>query len=134
MNTAIATNRTQRNEVINAYILGCIDSDGYDVTTTTDKEKVQFLIDTFNKEYNHAENKRYYGHNNTQRIFTEWCKGLPSCFNIEFTNYDILQLGAKWGMLDSTASESKKDTFINNYWNGLYMAVKRVAKLNKIQF
>lgn len=43
---------TQKYTQENKYILAAIDASGYDVATpTTDKEKLQFLHDTFHSEY-----------------------------------------------------------------------------------
>lgn len=55
--------------------------------------------------------------------------GLPSSFNIAFTNYDILQLAYKWGSLKETDTESRKDKIIANYFN--FIAVKTFQLFKK---
>ena len=41
-----------------AYILDAITPENYDVVCNSDAEKVKFVLDTFDKEYNHQYNKR----------------------------------------------------------------------------
>jgi len=108
------------------YIIECISSDGYDVdiemSVTTDK--LRFLYDTFKAEYGW----------NIERIgemaaFREWCMGLPSSFNIAFTNYDILQLAVKWGSIPAQFTDRQADKILSNYWN--FMAVKTFQLFKK---
>ena len=46
---------------------------------------------------------------------TEWLQGLA--LDIEFYNYDIIQLAIKMGSIDENPSESLQDKVINNYFN-----------------
>lgn len=105
----------QINKLAFAYILSCIDSEGYNVAPKTDKEKINFLMDTFRREYCYPENLKRYG--NEINTFAEWCKGLPSAFGIEFENHKILELAVSWGVLSTAASERKKGQILENYWN-----------------
>ena len=132
MTTTKNTPQKARLLMIEQYILNCISSEGYDITAETPAEKVKFLIDTYLAEYEYTENLRYYG--NRQNCFKNWCMGLPSAFNIDFENYRIIELGVKWGLLAANASEVKQDKFIERYWNGLYMSVRKLAKKHKIEF
>lgn len=94
------------------YILESIDSDAYDIVTTTDKEKLQFLADTFKKEAGwNIERVRAY------KAFQEWIMGLPTAFNIEFENYKILELAKSWGSIPNNATELQEDKILDNYWN-----------------
>jgi hypothetical protein len=95
-----------------AYILDCIDSEPYDVKTTTEQEKLQFLYDTFQHEmkWNIDRIGQY-------KAFSEWCQGLPTVFNIEFENYKILELAKTWGTLPKNATEKQEDGILENYWN-----------------
>lgn len=97
------------------YILDAINSDVYDVTTKTDKEKLQFLYDTFKKEFCYEQNLQRYG--SEYNCFKEWIPGLPSQFNIEWTNYEIIKLAKKWGSIPENATEQQEDKIIENYWN-----------------
>lgn len=116
---------------INQYVLDCIDGSGYEKDLKTDKEKIQFLLDTFRKEYCFPQSLQRYG--TEQKVFIEWCRGLPSCFNIEFYNCKIIELGKAWGLLSDEPTERQEDAFIEQYWNRLYMNVMQIARKYKIK-
>lgn len=109
----ISTNKQTRvGRQAKQYIINCIDSDPYDVETTTDFEKLQFLYNTFTHEYDFMI--RQVGE---YKAFTEWIMGLPTVFGIVFTNYDILELAKAWGSLKKTDTERRENDIIENYWN-----------------
>jgi hypothetical protein len=109
------------------YIIDCIDSDAYDVETTGTKEKLQFLSDTFQKEFGwNIERIGQY------KAFQEWIQGLPSVFNIEFENYKILELAKKVGTLDKNATEEQEDRIIDNYWNFITVLTFQLFRKYKI--
>lgn len=122
--------KTQNLDVtfVHPYILECIDSEAYDVVTTTNEEKLKFLHKTFIFEYWYKENQVYY-HNNIITAFASWCQGLPSSFNIEFENYKIIELAKKWGSLPADATERQEDKILSNYWN--FIAVKTFQLFKK---
>lgn len=109
------------------YILDSIDGDGYDVQLTTDKEKIDFVYNTFLSEYAHQI--KYYG-GNKQRAFREYLAGLPSCINIEFRNYYILEMAKKWGSLPENATERQEDKILSNWFN--YIATQFFQLRDKI--
>ena len=104
----------------NAYIISCINADGYDKAPETVQEKLQFLRDTFKAEY--GWNIERIGFQNALR---EWLAGLPSACTIEFYNHEILQLARKWGSLPENATERQEDKILGNYWN--FMAVRIIG-------
>jgi len=124
------TNTTFVRAQVRGYILESIDSDEYEVVTTTEKEKIKFLIDTFKKEYLYPENLRYY--KTTENVFINWLLGLPSCFNIEFTNYDIIQRCKVWGVDVSTPK--KEDNCIKNFRYIILREIKALCKKHEIHF
>ena len=96
------------------YIIEAIDADGYDLEQLpqTDGDKLQFLAETFHAEYGWM----------IQRVgpitaFAEWCKGVPSSFNIKFTNWEIIELAKEWGSLEADAAERQEQKILDNYWN-----------------
>ncbi len=103
-------NNTQE-KLVRDYIVNAIDSECYEVETTTTKEKLTFLFDTFKKEYGY--NIERYG---IEKAFSEWLMGLPSSCNIDFYNCEIVRLGLKWKMLTEKSSEDKEDAFIANWF------------------
>ena len=116
--------RAEQNKFYENYIIDAIDSDAYDVKTTTKKEKLQFLKDTFRSEYGFAISRM-----GEVNAFKEWIQGLPSVFNIPFQNYEILQLAKKSGSLPQNATEKQEDRVLDNYWN--FMAVKTFQAFRK---
>ena len=122
------TTTKKLNGVSKQYILDNITSDGYieegQKEPSTDKEKLQFLMDTFKSEYGWAIER--YG---IYKAFTEWLMGLPSVFSIDFMNYDILQLAKKWGSIPENATERQENKILANWWN--FITVKTFQLFNK---
>tara|TARA_R110000803_G_scaffold185900_6_gene248327 strand:+ start:1123 stop:1503 length:381 start_codon:yes stop_codon:yes gene_type:complete len=126
----MATNRkttTTSKEVrtaIRKHVLECICFDGYDTLKTedqaSDKEKVLTLFDIHSKEYQH--NNRL----SQQQSFVEWCKGLPSSFNIEFYDYKIEETLKSFG-IDTTAYKGN-DNMFDFYLNLLYRELMFLSK------
>lgn len=95
-----------------AYVLDSItvtnfDGNGIDAT---DKEKVKYFFDTFEQDYNYSYNKKLYP--NLQDRIASYLQGLPSCINVAFENYAIIEIGKSWGYC---TSERKESEFINNW-------------------
>lgn len=67
------------------YILDCIYNENNE--NMSDKEAINYFFECFNEEYNYDYNKRLYP-NLTDRV-REYIKGLPSCFSIDYTDYNI---------------------------------------------
>jgi hypothetical protein len=95
------------------YLINNIDSSGYDLNPTTEREKLQFLHDTFLSEQGYNI-KRYNG--NVKKAFAEWLSGLPSSYNIDFENYQILNIGYLFNMINANATEEQEDDFLNNWF------------------
>jgi len=112
--------RQEQREMINAYLIASIDGEGYEQTFATDQERINFIITCFQSEYvkNNPEAKRM----SKQALFANWLMGLPSCFNIDFENYRIIELAKLWGSLPQDAPERLEDKIIGNWFN--YIAFK----------
>lgn len=93
------------------YLFDCIDTEQIG-ESSTDKEKVDFVFKTFETEYGNPYNKRIYP-NECERL-AQYLRGLPSCVNIAFTNYDIIQIGKSWGFCKTSKAETK---FIENWFD-----------------
>lgn len=128
--TTIKTNYKTFNALVSDYIINAIDSTLYNVETNTEAEKLQFLADTFKKEYCFPENLKRYG--SYQNVLAEWIMGLPSVFNIDYENYRIIELAKEWGTLDQNASESKEDLVIRNWFNLIAFKTIRLMKKHNI--
>jgi hypothetical protein len=103
----------QNREDIEQYILKAIDTDGYDSYTAdvvTDKERLAFVLSTFKAEYGWAIKKQ-----GELKAFAEWLGGLPSCINIDYNNFVILDLAEKWGQ--RTDTEARADKILNGWFD-----------------
>jgi hypothetical protein len=112
-NKPVKTNSKEFLAHVNAYILDCIDSEAYEVETTTDLEKLQFLADTFKNEYSHGI--KYYS--SAQEAMRQYIMGLPSVFNVAWENYRILEIAQRWGSLGADATEKEQDKILANWFN-----------------
>lgn len=107
------------------YILDCIYNENNE--NMSDKEAINFFFKCFNDEYNYDYNKRLYP--NLQKRISEYIQGLPNCFGIAFTHYDIEQIGKSWGYCTTPA---KTANFVNNWFSVIaFRLIQLKEKLNK---
>jgi hypothetical protein len=106
---------------LNAYILQAIDPSGYDIQANTPEEKLQFLRNTFVREY--GFNIKRMGE---VRALEEWLSGLPSSINIVFNYYDIEQLGRSLGLLRKNASEKTIEAFTHSWFRNLAVNIYKL--------
>ena len=111
-NVAQNISRSEQNKFYEDYIIKSIDSEPYEKSINTPKEKLQFLRDTFRSEYGHMINRV-----GEQRAFSEWLSGLPSAMDIPFYNDDIIKLAKKSGSLPQNATPKQEQRVLDNYWN-----------------
>ena len=125
----LRTNSKKYLNNIQTYLLNAIDSEGYENQPTTDKEKISFLIDCYNSEYNHAYNVKMYP--NEQVRFGNWLSGLPSVLNIPFYPSEILKLARQLQEVE-TYDKKTEERICENYFNFMaYHILKLNNKLNK---
>ena len=58
-----------------------------------------------------------------------WLMGLPSCFNIDFENYRILEIAKEWGSLAQNAAPHDEDKIISNWFN--FISAKTIQLIKK---
>jgi hypothetical protein len=110
------------------YILNAISTAEYDVNPPkNDREKLIFLFNTFKSEYNHQILKIGY-----QNAMREWIMGLPSSFNVDFKNYEILQIAKKWGSLKNNSTKVQEYKILNNWFNFIVVKTFQLFKHYKI--
>jgi hypothetical protein len=103
------TNNKEFKNNVYGYILSCIDGENYGVELKTDIEKIDFVFNTFKNEYSYQI--KYHG-SNIREAFAQYLAGLPTCINIEFRNYEIIQLAKNWGSIPENANENQEDKII----------------------
>lgn len=118
-----------QQQTIKDYILSAIDTDGYDTTAETEEQKLQFLANTFKKEYSHQVS---HYKNSIQKTFVNWLMGLPSSFNIEYKNHAILELSYLFGWIKPNATEEEEDNMINDWFNAIYVNTYYLMKEHNI--
>lgn len=98
---------------LESYIFNCIAFENYGINPETNEDKINTLIETFKSEFWHDYNQKYYKYD-IKVGFANWLMGLPSCFNVDFENYRILEIGKEWNFDLST--EVKEDRFLENWF------------------
>lgn len=122
--------RSELNTVVFAYILNAIDGEGYGKDLNTDKEKLQHLADCFKTEYVFPDNLKRYG--SYQKMFENWIMGLPSSFNIDFYNFEIVKLAKKWECLPQNTTEDQEYKITSNWWNWISNKTFQLMKKHNV--
>lgn len=105
-----------------AYILDSISSDEVDVESMSDKERIEFALDTFYVEKFENDRRGM----SALDLLTEWISGLCSTVNVAFTDYDIAQIGTEWGYCRTDASIS---LFVRSWFERIAGGILRLAKI-----
>ena len=91
------TNYKLVKTLIQSYILDCIDTSEYPEVKTDIKNQLSFIVDEFYRVAMYDNNiRRLKG--NYQELFIDWLSDLPSYFNIEYRNYQILELMSSFNL------------------------------------
>nr|BAR35662.1 hypothetical protein [uncultured Mediterranean phage uvMED] len=121
----LRTNSKKYQENFKNYILSVIDSEDLPEYIKTDKEKVNYIFERFEDEYNYENNKR-----RTpifQLRFAEWLQGLS--INLPYNYTEIIELSKKLLETDQVKNEER---IIQNYWSFMALQIIRLnQKLNR---
>ena len=121
MKTRLNTKKREYRQGLEEYILECIESDDDDLKTA--KDKLTYLINRFNTEYNTKHEKRRYP--NLQKRLASYFQGLP--FNFNYTNHDIWEVAKTLHNIEKL-TEEEEDKILSNWWNHLAIHVIRMAR------
>lgn len=115
----------KRGGAMFAYILDSVYSDVFDTESMTDKERIEYLIDTF------FEEKCKYDRSGmcTFDLLREWLQGLPSAISVAFYYSDIAATGKSMGYCKDARSEAR---FVNSWWDRLSFNILRLARIYDI--
>lgn len=105
-----------------AYILDAINNSENE--NATDKENINYFFKVFSDEYDNPYSRKCYPVLQTR--IAQYIQGLPSCIDIAFTDYDIINIGKSWGCCKTGKNE---DTFIYNWFN---LCAQRLIELKDI--
>lgn len=115
----------KRGGAMFAYILDSVYSDVFDTESMTDKERIEYLLDTFFEEKYKNDMRRMC----VLDLLREWLQGMTSAINVAFIPYDIAVTGKSMGYCKDARSESR---FINNWWTILASNILRLARIYEI--
>jgi len=111
------------------YLLGQIDGTDYKVKTETPLQKINFVFDCFNSEYECKYNTKRLP--SIQDRVSDYLQGLPSCISIPYTHFDILQLAKELQEVESYPKKTE-DRICSNFFNFIaYHLLKLRAKTYK---
>ncbi len=122
----LKTNSKKYLNNIQNYILDSIDGTEYDIKTETPTEKLDFLFDCFEVEFNYKNNQLRYP--NLQDRFANWLQGLPSAINIPHQYNKILELSKNLLEVENLGEELENE-IIKNYWS--FMAFHIIKLKNR---
>ena len=100
------TNRT----AVKQYLVSIIDLDGYDMTATTDAEKVRAAMTICRREVGHIRN--------TQEMIEHWFSGLCSVVSLPYLYTDIIQTARQF----TKFTEAEEEKLFQNWFH--YMAAQ----------
>lgn len=115
------TNSKEFKAIVRAYLMTCIPdvqtiAAEYDqIVENTDKARVNWVVDTFDREYGCEYNLKRWP--NRQERFKEWLMGLTGACRVDFMNYRIIELAKEWGSLPANATEKQEDKIVANWFN-----------------
>ena len=121
----LRTNSKKYLQNVRTFILESIDGEGYDVVTNTEAEKLAFMWDCFENEFNCKNNVVRYP--NLQTRFSHWLMGLPTAINIPFAFHEILEVSKKLLEIE-TLTDKQEDNIIENYYNFMSYQVIKLTK------
>jgi len=92
------------------YILETIEVDGQGNLLTTDEEKIKYIFDRFNSEYDWAIERH-----GKVKAMTEWLQGLA--LDLPYIHGEIIDLAIAMGSIGPNPTEKLEIKVINNYWS-----------------
>ena len=92
------------------YILDCVQLDCEDKELKTEQEKINYIFDRFNSEYDWKIERV-----GKFKAMSDWLSGLA--LPIEYYNYKIVKLAKNMGSLDTDSNYKAEQKIINNYFD-----------------
>lgn len=115
----------KRGGAMFAYILDSVYSDVIETEALTDKERIEYLLDTFFEEKYKYDRRRMC----VLDLLREWLQGLPSAISVAFYYSNIAATGKSMGYCKDARSESR---FVNSWWDRLSFNILRLARIYEI--
>tara|TARA_R110002051_G_scaffold19003_1_gene53822 strand:- start:202 stop:585 length:384 start_codon:yes stop_codon:yes gene_type:complete len=123
----LKTNSKKYLQNMENYLLGQIDGDGYDIEVNTPLEKINFVFECYENEYECEYERRRTP--NYQERFAEWLSGLPSAIHLPCYYGQILELAKELQEVKEDYPDKVADRINANYFN--FMAYHIIKLRNK---
>lgn len=114
------------DSTIKQYILDSIDLECYDEHADDVQQAALKVVSFIMNEADHPYNRQKLI--SDQAIIADHIAGLPSYLNVAFSNYDIIQLGIKWGVLSEKENEAKEQQFLDNWFNTIAAKLLQISR------
>ena len=124
------TNTKEFNGRMETYIFECMDDIETYPKNMTETEKLQTLKDRFCTEKGYELNRQ---NKTVQGVLADWFSGLPTAFNINFYNDDILKV-AKYLNKTKSFTEKEKEKIISEWFNFMANKVIQTARKYGVNF
>lgn len=124
LSPAVTGRKNMKKEDLNKqfdYVLSCINDDNE--TLSTPEEKIQYFAERFNDEFNNNYNKHRFRY--IQDRIGSYLRCLPSCCSVTFSDYEIIQIGKRWGFCNTPIQE---DRFCENWWDTIALRIMQLSK------
>lgn len=119
------------NENVRNYIINSIEFvDDTDNNNLPLKEKLILLLEQFNSEFNCIQKKKRCP--NIINRFADYLQGLPNNINIDFYDFDIINLAKQWHIITELSEKSYIDKIRNNWFNFYSLHFFKLCKKEKI--
>ena len=125
MNSALINNTV--NITLQNYIIDSITNDDA-IEEGTAQDKLNYVFEEFNKQANYPANCLRFKTRDSR--IADWMQGLPSCLNVEYENFKILEKLTKLGLVVSTLTEDQEYEILSNWF--LTLAVNLAALFDQI--
>lgn len=125
--------RTTSKEVktkIQDYVLSCVSTEDFTEHDGTLKTSLEIICSEFKRVAcyeNNIKNLKTY-----QAAFIDWIWGLPTCFQVDYTNYEILDKMASFGLPLPTNKEESQGIDLFTYL--VFREFVAVCTKNKVNF
>jgi len=119
--------QANRKQAIKQYILNSINSDDYDVPEfQNDRDKLRFLHKTFK-----SEKGKEIDFKGETLVMSEYLKGAPCCFEIDFEAYEILNQARRLGVLEKPYDVTKESKVLDDWFD--FIAIETVMLFRKFK-
>lgn len=124
------TNSKEVKAAMQAHLLDCIDTRDFNQHDGSLKTSLQIICEEFKRVAIYPYNLKHF--KTYQACFIDWLQGLPSCFEVEFTNHGILEKMKSFGLPLPTNKDESQGIDLYHYL--VFREFLSLCKSNKVDF